>query len=408
MILGDKRLSARLADIAKHKALSPGQSWLEIAQGDRASTKAYYRFVSSSKPEVTFDNILKGHRNQTIARMRGQKVVLAIQDTTELNFNTLNACEGLGVNGKNSSTGKGSKGLKLHSTFVVNEQGLPLGILRADCYARKSVVNRTNQERKDLPITEKETYRWVQGVADCVDVSKELEDTKVVCICDREGDIYEIYDYVRSNPEVEILIRATHHRQCKRRGYSSLFSQVKNSKKKKAFTLEVPAKSARSSKSNQKSSQSQDCRIAKMQLRYDATVLPPPNTTLHRAKSPVKMWMIHVVEEDAPEGVKPIEWFLATTIPINNKQVALECLKWYRYRWRIEQWHRVIKSGCNIEKVKNRTAENVKRAISIDLVVGWRIMLMCLLSRETPELPADVVFSKMELNIFNDYSLKKN
>ena len=149
---------------------------MRIAQGNASDTKAYYRFIASPDDGgVTFENILSAHRRQTIARMRSQEVVLAIQDTSDLNFNGLNACVGLGINGKNSSKGAGSKGLKLHSTFVVNDGGLPLGILRSHCYARKSVPLRSNDERRELPIEEKETYRWLEGLNDCVDVAKGFE-----------------------------------------------------------------------------------------------------------------------------------------------------------------------------------------------------------------------------------------
>ncbi|TVP80219.1 MAG: hypothetical protein EA353_04335 [Puniceicoccaceae bacterium] len=84
--------------------------------------------------------------------------------------------------------------------------------------------------------------------------------------------------------------------------------------------------------------------------------LPPPDSTLHRNKQPVKLWMVHLGEVDTPADIKPIEWFLITTLPVKNDADALQCVRWYRARWRIEEWHRVLKSGCNIEKVKNRTA----------------------------------------------------
>lgn len=407
--LGDQRLKSRLAGIAQSKAASPGKSWLQIAQGDRASVKAYYRFVSPpGGSRITFENILKGHRQRTIARMRSQEVVLAIQDTTDLNFNSLNACEGLGVNARNSGASDGSKGLKLHSTFVVNDKGLPLGVLRSDCYARKSVPERSNGKRQELPIEEKESYRWIEGLADCAEVAKGLEETSVVCVTDREGDIYDLYDYARKRPEVELLIRSTHERKCKRRGKPSLFEQLRNSGKKAEFALEVPAKSARSSKANQKPRKAEPARTAKMQLRYEAVKLPAPDTTLHRGKAMIEMWMVHIVEVGAPDGASPIEWFLTTTIPVLDVEAAIKCVRWYRFRWRIEEWHRVIKSGCNIEKAKNRTAENIKRAIAVDLVVGWRIMLMCLLGRESPELPAEVAFTTMELKVLNAYASKKN
>jgi len=409
--LGDARLSERLVRIGAMKAANPGQSWLDIVQGDRGETKAYYRFIASpDDSKVTFENILNPHREQTIARMRGQSVVLAIQDTSDLNFNTLNACTGLGINGKNSSQGAGSKGLKLHSTFVVNNDGagLPLGVLRSDCYARKSTSGRSSSERRELPIEEKESYRWLEGIKDCAEVARGLSDTQVVCVADREADIFELFEYQQKHPEVELLIRAAHERASLRRANVSLFEQLRSSNLKASFELEVPARSARAAKSSQKSSDGSPARSAKMQLRYKSIELPPPDSTLHRNKQPIKLWMVHLAEVDAPAGIKPIEWFLMTTLPVKNDADALQCVRWYRARWRIEEWHRVLKSGCNIEKVKNRSAGNIKRAIAVDLVVAWRIMLMSLLGRQCGELPAELIFTPMELEVLKAYCSKKN
>ena len=107
-------------------------------------------------------------------------------------------------------------------------------------------------------------------------------------------------------------------------------------------------------------------------------------------------------------GVEAIEWFLLTTLPLQSVEQALKCVKWYCLRWRIEDWHRVLKSGCNAESLANKTAERLKRAVAIKLVIAWRIMLMTLLGRETPELPAEVMFSDLEIKVLNAYSKKKD
>lgn len=407
--LGDARLSKRLVRIASMKAAHPGQSWLDIVQGNRSETKAYYRFIASPEDsDVSFENILQPHRTATIARMRGQRVALAIQDTSDLNFNSLNACTGLGINGKNSSKAAGSKGLKLHSTFVVNDQGLPLGVLRSDCYARNSIPNRSNNQRREMPIEQKETYRWLEGIKDCTEVAEDLNETRVICVADREADIFELFEYQQQHPEVDLLIRSAHERASKRRAKVSLFTQLRSSEIKASFELEVPTRSARSGKSNQAPSEGSPARTATMELRYSSIELPPPDSTLHRGKSPIKLSMIHLVEVDAAVGVRPIEWFLITTLAVHNDEDALQCVRWYRARWRIEEWHRVLKSGCKIENVKNRSAVNIKRAIAVDLVVAWRIMLMSLLGRECEHLPADLVFTPIELEVMKAYARKKN
>jgi len=108
-------------------------------------------------------------------------------------------------------------------------------------------------------------------------------------------------------------------------------------------------------------------------------------------KDPIDIWVIHALEENPPSGTKPIEWFLLTTVNITSVENAVQCLRWYCLRWRIEDWHRVLKSGCRIEDLAHETAERLRRAIAINLVIAWRIMLMTLMGRETPELPAEVI-----------------
>ena len=103
-----------------------------------------------------------------------------------------------------------------------------------------------------------------------------------------------------------------------------------------------------------------------------------------------------------------MEWFLLTTVDITSPENAVQCLRWYCLRWRIEDFHRVLKSGCRIEKIAHETAERIRRAIAINLVIAWRIMLMTLLGRETVELPPEVLFSDIELQVLRAYAKKKD
>ncbi len=121
----------------------------------------------------------------------------------------------------------------------------------------------------------------------------------------------------------------------------------------------------------------------------------------------VCIWIIHVSENNAPIDVKPLEWFLLTTIELNTIDDALDCIEWYCLRWRIEDWHRVLKSGCKVEKLAHETAERLKRAIAINLVIAWRIMLMTLLGREMPNISPDILFSDLEIEVLEAYAKKK-
>jgi biopolymer transport protein ExbB/TolQ len=101
-----------------------------------------------------------------------------------------------------------------------------------------------------------------------------------------------------------------------------------------------------------------------------------------------------------------VEWFLLPTVNITSPKVAEQCLRWYCLRWRIENWRRVFKSGCAIEDLTHKTADRLRRAVAINLVIAWRIMVMTLLSREMPNLPAEVLFSDIELRTLQAYAKK--
>ena len=102
-----------------------------------------------------------------------------------------------------------------------------------------------------------------------------------------------------------------------------------------------------------------------------------------------------------------MEWLLLTTVEVRSLKQALKCIRWYCRRWRIEEWHRVLKSGCKVLEHQNHSAEVLLRAIAIDAVIAWRIMLLALLGREVPELPCDALFNPMECEVLGLLAKKK-
>lgn len=146
-------------------------------------------------------------------------------------------------------------------------------------------------------------------------------------------------------------------------------------------------------------------RTAQVALRYEQIELPPPSNLKNNAN--IKLWGVHIQEIAPPSNEKPLEWFILTTINITNNRIAEKCVRWYRLRWRIEYWHRVLKSGCSTDKLQHNTAERLKRSIAINMVVAWRIMLMTLLGRECPELPAELLFSDLEIEVLTAQAKKK-
>ena len=183
-----------------------------------------------------------------------------------------------------------------------------------------------------------------------------------------------------------------------------LFEAVRQAPLQTKVQVHVPRQSARPKLSKKKARPKMPSRQAELEVRYQRIQLRP--SQYYSGKDPIEIWIVHAVESSPPEGTPPVEWFLLTTVDLRAAQDAVACLRWYCLRWRIEDFHRVLKSGCGVEQIAHETAERIRRAIAINLVTAWRIMLMTLLGRETPQLPPEVLFSDIELQVLRAYSKK--
>jgi hypothetical protein len=403
--LGDARLSKRLVKSANAKADEPWRAFCGVAQGDWAAVKGYYRLIDApDESAVTMANILQPHRERTKRRMHGQKIVLCIQDGSDLEYNGLAECEGLGEIGTNQ-TGAVIRGLHLHSTLAVTASGLPLGVLHAQCIAPERRSPKDNRYSYAIPIEDKTSFLWIEHHRDMTTVAAEIPHTRLIDVCDREADFFELFEEHRRNSTVDLLIRAKNNRRVTEEPFK-LFEAVRNTPVQSRVRVHIPRQSARPKRSKQEPCSKKPSRIADLAVRYIRVQLSPPS--YFSSKAPIDIWVVHALEDHLPAKTEAVEWFLLTTVDISSPEVAERCLRWYCLRWRIEDWHRVLKSGCGIEALTHDTAERLRRAIAINLVIAWRIMVMTLLGREVPNLPAEVMFSDVELRTLQAYAKKKD
>jgi hypothetical protein len=399
--LGDRRLSQRLVRSATVLATHPTGSFPGAAGGHRAMIKGHYRLLDQPEDsEVTFEAILAPHRQQTLRRMQAEPVVLCIHDGTDLDYNGASECEGLGVIGTNQ-TGAKSRGLHLHSTLAVSEEGLPLGVLSARCDARKPRPKDDERPAAQVPVEEKKTYDWIVALRDCEAVAAQMPRTRLIQVMDREADVFEVFDAWRQSAgRTHLLVRAKHNRRTT--ADEKLFDAVRATAPCRRLELHVTRQSARPKKSKQKARPKRTERAAQLTLRYRQVEVPPPSHL--RDRGPISLWIVHAVEEEPPAGATRVEWFLLTTMAIPSAEEAERMLARYCLRWRIEDWHRVLKSGCGIEELRNQSADRLERAIAIYLVIAWRILLMTLLGREVPDLPMEVLFTDIEIEVLTSFA----
>ena len=366
--LGDQRLQKRLLALADAFFKSPGAGIVQ-ACGSWAAAKAAYRFFDHER--TTMQSLLEPHHEATLERMRGEAVVLLVQDTSSLNYTTRRDMQGIGPIG---SWRNGPKGLLLHSTLAFRPDGLPLGIFDVQCWHRKKFGVKKTRQRK--AIQAKESAKWLRPLAAVARAAQRCPQSRLVSVCDREADIYEFFDEAHKLG-CPLLVRAMQDRALQ--DGARLWTHMQSLPQAAEVQLNVPRKGK------------QAARIARMSLRFAAITLKPPRLKKHLP--PRQLWAVWTTEIDPPAGVKPLQWMLLTDVPTTTVEHALERLQWYARRWGIEVFHRILKSGCQIQDRQLGTADRLEACLAIDIVVAWRIHHLTYLGRIAPDLPCTVAFS---------------
>ena len=391
--LGDRRLSKRLVKSAAVMADDPGAAFTSAAQKDDAAVAGYYRMIEHPpESEVTPENILAPHRARTLRRMTGQQTVLLVQDGTDLNFATHPGCRGLGIIGKNKGS-SGTLGLHMHTTLAVAADGVPLGVPRIE-YDAPDV-----RAERNKPAADRKSARWLRGLRDCAEMSSALKDVRMVSVMDREADFFTLFVERKRLGNVELLVRAKTNRALGE-DMPKLFDSLRSAPVQARLEIHVARASAR----NRPAKAGREARVADVALRWKIFELPPPaKTKAFKDAAPVRLSAVHVLEETAPaDGSRPLEWILLTSLAVETRKDAERVLDWYRLRWRIEDWHRILKYGCKAEYLSHQTGDRIERAVTIKAVIAWRLAAMVLMGRETPELPAEVLFSNVEIMALAD------
>ena len=372
--LEDQRRTQRLILIAEQRGSQPHASFSQSC-GDAAATKAAYRFYENE--DISPDAILSTHQESTLTRMKQEPIVLAVQDTTILDYTNHPATEGLGT-----LQNKEQQGLLMHTTLAVTPASVPLGIIHQQIWARPVEEFGKKHKRKERPIQEKESQKWLDSLATTSQLQKQLPQTKVVSIGDREADIYDLFISSQSLSQ-ELLVRAAWDR-CVQHPENHLWSYMENQPIAGTLTITVPRKSQ------------QPTRQAELSVHYAQVTLLPPKHRSSEKLAPVRICGILACEENPPSGVEAITWLLLTTLSVTSFEEACQKIQWYSCRWLIEIYHKVLKSGCRVEERQFENVSNIRRYLAVDVVVGWYILYLTMVSRELPDIPCSAILEVHE------------
>lgn len=321
-----------------------------------------------------------------------QEIVLSVGDTTFLDYGNIKVKrEGYGP------TGNGGNGLILHSALAITpDQGQVIGLLWQKLWNRepkaKPPKEETPEAKKQRQVIErkvarqrtfkeKESYRWVEAM---LEVEHQVSSsTRVIHIFDREGDITEVFAQVSQLKHTGVLVRAAHDRSLDQNS-QRLWQKLEAQPVRFAQEINVPETGKRKA------------RIAKLEVRFSKVELRVPYRFDDR--TPLPVYAVYATEIDCPEGETHLEWMLLTTEVIKELENAIKILRWYTYRWRVEDFHKIFKSGCQCERYR-LAAEGMKTLLGFLSVCAVELLQVTHLRRNQPDALAVEILSPVQIQV---------
>jgi hypothetical protein len=388
----DERLSKRLRKLVAQIGSAMGQSIPLVCQ-DWANTKAAYRFFSNDR--VSEADILAGHFESTRDRMVATDgPVLVLHDTTEFTYQREKS-EAIGIT-KSINSGRDEAGrlrshtvcgILMHSSLAVTTEGLPLGLAAIKFWTRKKFKGAAALKKKinptRVPIEKKESIRWLENVQQSTELLGDPE--RCVHIGDRESDIYELFCAARE-AGTHFLIRTCVDRLAGN-GDHTIADEMEEVAVKGLHRIDVRDSNG-------------DPDEAVLEVRYRKVRVLPPIGKQKRYPA-LTLTVIHANERDTPKNRKKIDWKLITDLPVGSRADAIEKLNWYALRWKIEVFHKILKSGCKAEESKLRTAQRLTNLVSVFCILSWRVFWMTMLNRSAPDALPTLALTATEIAVLD-------
>src|ERR1700757_1384844 len=390
--LADDRLNKRLGKLLAQIGSAMGQSIPLVCQ-DWANAKAAYRFFANDR--VSEADILAGHFQATRDRVvASDGPILVLHDTPEFSYQREKS-EAIGITKSiNSGRDKAGRlrshtvcGILMHSSLALTNEGLPLGLAAVKFWTRKkfkgtaALKKRINPTR--IPIEKKESVRWLENLKQ----STRLLDHPGRCIHigDRESDIYELF-CAAQEIGTHFLIRTCVDRLAGD-GSHTIADEMDEVAVKGLHRIEVRDSNG-------------DPDQAVLEIRYrKIRVLPPIGKQKHYPA--LTLTVICAEERGTPKNRKKIEWKLITDLPVTSRADAIEKLRWYALRWKIEVFHKILKSGCKAEESKLRTAQRLTNLVAVFCILSWRVFWITMLNRATPDALPTLALTATEIGVLD-------
>jgi Transposase DNA-binding/Transposase Tn5 dimerisation domain len=369
-------LNRRFLKLVEDLAKAPEAS-LPEASGDWAATKAAYRFFDN--PKVQPNDIRDALRRDALEFLPPLGPILAIQDTTGLDFTDHPATSGLGYMAHPQHSG-----IWLHSTLAVTPDGVPCGLIDQRTWVRDPAEQGKRSARRTKATAEKESHRWIEAL-EATEAALPPR-REIITVADREADIYDLFAHPRRSGS-HLLIRVKPARGV-RHPERLLGPALRSTPARGTMTVDL------------RRGDDRPPRRAELTLRFLALEVAPPVNRPGRKNLPyVALKAILVEEEHPPQGPAAVRWWLVTTLPIRTLADAKRVVRWYALRWLIERYHFVLKSGCKVERLQLETAARLDRAVATYSAVAWRLLWLTYEARRHPEQSCARVLSRVEWEV---------
>ena len=401
--LRDKRLERRLLKLLESLSQSSTLS-IPAACNDRAEMVAAYRFFDNEK--VDFESVLAPHIDASCQRVAKQPVALLVQDTTELDLTR----PGQQMTGTGPLHQGKRCGALLHPLLAFTTDGTPLGTVYAQAWSREDRTDKpklsTNQRRvacNQKPLAEKETYRWLETAEQCQAIKAHCPSTQLVMIADRESDITQVIDYCNRQNDFDWVVRGGVERILAKSSRSDESVRVRDALLDGKIRLEkqmpIRARVSWGSPSLKQHPSQADREAREITVTVHAGEVNLNDARRSKQDRKVEGITVNAVlvsEVDPPEGVQAVEWLLLTSLPIKTKAQIEQIVDYYKQRWVIELYFKVLKSGCKIESRRFEHMDRFLPALALYMIVAWRSLYICRVSRTHEEASCELVYSKAE------------
>jgi hypothetical protein len=363
---GDSRRDQRFVTLVDNISKQPGSS-LPKQSDSWYDTKAAYNFFKNE--DITLSDLGQTLSAFGVSQVKDCSQLLIIHDITNINF-TLSGAEGLGY----LDHGKG-QGVLCYNSIATSIDGLPLALMYQHTWVREMGAIGKAKGRKGKNFEDKESYQWYKGITT---VDEQLgQSVHKIHIADRQADIYELF-FGAYEPQTDLLIRA--HFDRKLSNGSALWNNVAQQDVKGNVSLTIPDASGKGK---------QQIEAA---VQYEKVEILRPATSKNKYES-VELTAIQVTQTGDKPDEEKLQWRLLTTLEISSLTDVLKCVRWYTYRWLIERFHYVLKSGTKIEDLQLKQAISLQKAVAVYSLAAFRIMQLVYESRQYPATSCEVLLT---------------